>query len=203
MSTCMWHEIMSPSLKTTADWLQFNHQLLETRLAKLDWVLSSRVEQMVLLIPRHWKFSLSRRNNQKTGWEALHNFTAPFLFPQGADETHIQHIFNETIHTRIVITTVRAPKLGLQFSGMGFSYTFSSCVLQAMKQPFPLESVPGLKVHTTVSFARLEDRKRKQGVTSASTKREKCKFLASLWWNGPKLWAVHPPGLSLHLKMPL
>lgn len=149
--------------------VQFNHQLLETRLAKLDWVLSSRVEQMGLLIPRHWKFILSTRNSkgQKTGWEALHNFTMPFLFPQGVDETHIQHIFNETIHTKVVITTATAPKLDLPYSGMGFSYTFSSCVFQTMKQPSLLLSLPGQFIYAAmVSFARLEGRERKQGALS-------------------------------------
>lgn len=130
---------------------------------------------MGLLIPRHWKFiPLGRNSNgQKTGWEALHNFTAPFLFPQAADETHIQHIFNETIHTKIVITTVRASKLDLQYSGMGFSYTFSSCVLQAMKQPSLLQSFPGQFIYAaTASFARLEDKKRKQGVLSVLLPKE-------------------------------
>lgn len=96
------------------------------------------------------------------------------MLPQGADETHIQHIFNETIHTKVVITTVRAPKLDLQYSGMGFSYTFSSCVLQAMKQPSLLQSLSGQFIYaTTVSFARLEGRKRKQGVLSVLLPKQK------------------------------
>lgn len=124
---------------------------------------------MGLLIPRHCKFILSRRNSkgQKTGWEALHNFTAPFLFPQEADETHIQHIFHETIHTKIVITTVTASKFDLEYLGMGFSYAFSSCVLQAMKQRSLLLSLPGRFIYAAmVSSARLEGRRRKQGALS-------------------------------------
>lgn len=131
---------------------------------------------MGLLIPRHWKFILSTRNSkgQQTGWEALHNFTMPFLFPQGVDETHIQHIFNETIHTKVVITTATAPKLDLPYSGMGFSYTFSSCVFQTMKQPSLLLSLPGQFIYAAmVSFARLEGRERKQGVLSVLLPKKK------------------------------
>lgn len=134
------------------------------------------MEQIGLLIPRHWKSILSRRNSsgQKTGREALHNFTAPFLFPQGVDETHIQHIFNETIHTKIVITTARALKLDLQYLGMRFSYTFSSNVLQAMKQPSLLQHLPGQFIYATmVLSARLEGRKRKQGVLSVLLPKQK------------------------------
>lgn len=73
----------------------------------------------------------------------LNDFTMLFFFPGRVDELCIQHIFNDTIHTKIVITTVKAPKLDLQHSGTAFCYTFGSCVLQAIiKQSLLLQSLP-------------------------------------------------------------
>ena len=179
--------------------VQFNGQLLNTMLTKLDWVLSSEWNRWACSFMDPRVHTLQKKVMAKKQDEKCYTIsTCFFFFPQEVDELHIQNIFNDTIHTKIVITTVKAPNMDLQHPGMGFSYTFSSCALQAIKQFSLLQSLPWLFIYATrVSFARLvEDRERKQRFLSMLLPKGKNTSwtLVSIWWNHPNLWAVDLSG---------
>lgn len=141
-------------------WVQFNYQLLDQ--------LSSRMEQMGLLIHRLY----SSYSSQETVMARKQDEKRYAILPHvlSFHNEWMNYISKTSLMTQFIpelSSQLSGPlKLDLQHSGMGFSFTFSSCVLQAIRQ--------SSLYATTASFAGLvEDSRRKQELLSVWLPKDK------------------------------